>query len=73
MLTNPNSLKVSPDFGIYLRTFLVRSGGITAPSNFSISTLVRSGHGKLQTVHRPEPLDTLQERTGGSGYLEVML
>lgn len=36
MLTNPNSLKVSPDFGIYLRTFSVRSGGITAPSNFPL-------------------------------------
>lgn len=37
MLTNPNSLKVSLDFGLYLGTSLVRLSGITALSNFAIS------------------------------------
>lgn len=66
MLTNPNSLKVSLDFGLYLGTSLVRLSGITALSNFAISTLARPGYPKLQTIPGPEPLYTLPEFTNSA-------
>lgn len=66
MFTNPNSLKVSPDFGLNLGTFIVCFGGITAPSNFVISTLACSGRAKLHTKLGPEALDILQELTSSA-------
>ena len=66
ILTNPNSLKVSLDFGLYLGTPLVRLSGITVLSNFVISTLARLGYPKLQTIPRPEPLYTLPELTSSA-------
>ena len=64
---NPNSLKVSLDFGLNLGTFIVCFGGITAPCK---STFAWSGHAKLHTKLQPDALDTLQELTSSAWYLE---
>ena len=61
------------DFGLNLGTFLVRFGGITAPSSFAITTLARPGYAKLQSILRSEPLDTLSELTNDARCLEIML